>query len=743
MYSTDPENSIFNIAAQYINFTNQNIFLTGKAGSGKTTFLHYIKNTSNKRMVVVAPTGVAAINAGGSTIHSFFQMPLGSFIPENINHNLSETEHFFSKQYLLKHLKLNKTKRDIIKALDLLVIDEVSMVRADLLDAVEVILKHVRQRHWLPFGGVQMLFIGDLSQLPPVVKDNQWRVLERHYKGPFFFHAHSLQQAPPMYLELKKIYRQTDRDFIRLLNNIRHNQATSDDLQLLNSYYKPAFVPDPEEKYIILTSHNAKADQINQSRLNKLEGKSYTFKADIEGNFSESAYPAEPELVLKKDAQIMFIRNDMSEVKRYYNGKIGVISNINGEHIEVTFPGEGEPLVLEKTTWENQRYEYKEETEAIETKTIGEFSQYPIRLAWAITIHKSQGLTFEKAIIDAGKSFAPGQVYVALSRLTSLQGLILYSKIEAHNIMSDRDAESFAQSELAEKELQEHLQTSQKTYIHNLLVLSFDWEELLSMFSEFEKGLENRKIPDKEEAEKICREIISHLQQQKKIADKFIPELKKALDEAPSNGYEKLHQRIENAFKYYDKELKEKCWQPLKDHLEDFRKKSQTKKYVKNVHSLLQTLLAKKDLLQQTVLLSNGLVQQQNPMEMLQKLSSRKKEAVKTREKEMPRKPARGETKRISLEMFQQGKSIEEIAEERKLVPGTIESHLASFISSGEVIIDQLVTDEKREMIEKVIAHLGEEAQSGEIKEKLGAEFSYGEIKAVLAHRQAEKERIS
>lgn len=743
MYQTDPHNSIFNIATQYINFTNQNIFLTGKAGSGKTTFLHYIKNTSNKRMVIVAPTGVAAINAGGSTIHSFFQVPLGSFIPESIQQNLSDTEHFYSKQYLLKNLKLNKTKRDIIKALDLLVIDEVSMVRADLLDALDIILKHVRQRPWLPFGGVQMLFIGDLSQLPPVVKDNQWRVLERYYQGPFFFHAHSLQQAPPLYLELKKIYRQTDRDFIQLLNNIRRNQATADDLQLLNSYYKPAFIPDSNEKYIILTSHNAKADQINQGRLNKLEGKSFTFTAEIEGNFNENAYPAEPELVLKKGAQIMFIRNDMSEVKRYYNGKIGTISNINQENIEVTFPGEEEPLSLEKTNWENQRYEYNESSEEIQTKTIGTFSQYPIRLAWAITIHKSQGLTFDKAIIDAGKSFAPGQVYVALSRLTSLQGLILYSKIEAHNIMNDRDAEVFAQSEMAEKELKEHLQTSQKEYIHNLLVLSFDWTELIGLFREFEQGLEKRKIPEKHEAEKICREIIIELQQQKKIADKFIPELKKALEEAPNHGYERLHERIENALIYYKRELKEKCWQPLKQHLEDFRKKNQTKKYVKNVHSLLDALLSKKDMLQQTVQLSSGLVNQNNPMELLQQLKSRKKEAKVKREKELPKKPAKGETKRISLELFQQGKSIEEIAEERKLVPGTIEGHLANFIPSGEIRLDQLVSAEKIAMIEKVIEHLGEEAKSGEIKEKLGDEFSYGEIKAVLAHRQAEKEKVS
>jgi hypothetical protein len=309
--------------------------------------------------------------------------------------------------------------------------------------------------------------------------------------------------------------------------------------------------------------------------------------------------------------------------------------------------------------------------------------------------------------------------------------------------MNDDDAEAFAQSELAEKELQEHLQTSQKAYIHNLLVLSFDWLELISLFTDFVKGLESRKIPDKEEAEKICREIISNLQQQKKIADKFIPELKKALEDAPTNGYEKLHQRIENAFKYYDKELKENCWQPLKDHLEDFRKKNQTKKYVKNVHSLLQALLAKKDLLQQTVQLSNGLVSQQNPMEMLQQLKSSKKEAIENREKVLPKKPARGETKRISLELFLQGKSIEEIAEERKLVPGTIESHLASFIPSGEVTVDQLVSAEKINMIEKVIEHLGEEAKSGEVKEKLGDEFSYGEIKAVLAHRQAEKEKVS
>jgi len=741
MYTTDPENSLFNIAAQFVNFTNQNIFLTGKAGTGKTTFLRYIKNTSHKNMIVVAPTGVAAMHAGGSTIHSFFQMPLGSYIPEQIQQNLSETEHFFNKQTLLKNLRLNKTKINIIRALDLLIIDEVSMVRADLLDALDAVLKSVRKRQWLPFGGVQMLFIGDLSQLPPVVKDYQWRVLSTYYKSPFFFHAHSLNQNPPLYLELKKIYRQTAKDFIQLLNKIRLCQAGKEDLELLNSYYKPAFVPDREEKYIILTSHNAKANQINQSRLEKLNGTSYKFNADIEGNFNESAYPAEEKLILKKDAQVMFIRNDHSEEKRYYNGKIGTISNISNDSIAVAFPDETEPLLLEKVTWENQRYEFNEDTDSIEASTIGKFSQYPIRLAWAITIHKSQGLTFEKAIIDAGRSFAAGQVYVALSRLTSLDGLILYSKIEPQNIMSDNDAANFAKTEMAENDLKSQLQQSQKEYIHNILMVSFEWQELISLFEEFKEGLDKKKIPDKNEVIKLMKSLIDHLYEQKKIADKFLPEMKKALQTAATDGYEQLHERIGNAFKFYDKRLKNDCWLPLKKHMDEYRAKPKTKKYVNQIHSLMQALLSKKDLLEQTVQLSAGLVDNKDPMDMLKNLKNTKKEAIKKRDKIMPAKPAKGETQKMSLKLFREGKSIEEIAEVRGMVPGTIEGHLGTFIKTGEVKVEELVTTEKITMIEQVIEHLGEEARSSEIKEKLGDEFTYGDIKAVIAYRQLKEEK--
>ncbi len=741
MYTTDPENSIFNIAAQFVNFTNQNIFLTGKAGTGKTTFLRYIKNTSHKNKIVVAPTGVAAMHAGGSTIHSFFQMPLGSFVPEQMQQNFSERENFFNKQTLLKNLRLNKTKINIIRALDLLIIDEVSMVRADLLDALDVILKSVRKRQWQPFGGVQMLFIGDLSQLPPVVKDYQWQVLSQFYKSPFFFHAHSLNQNPPLYLELKKIYRQTAKDFIQLLNKIRLCQAGKEDLELLNSYYKPAFVPDGDENYIILTSHNAKADQINQSRLEKLKGTAFSYKADIEGNFSESAYPAEEKLLLKKDAQVMFIRNDHSEEKRFYNGKIGTISNISNENIEVEFPDESEPLLLEKVTWENQRYAYNEETESIEAETVGKFSQFPIRLAWAITIHKSQGLTFEKAIIDAGRSFAPGQVYVALSRLTTLDGLILYSKIEPKNIMNDNDAANFAKTELAEIDLKSQLQQSQKEYIHNILMVSFEWQELIGLFEDFKEGLEKRKIPEKNEAVKLMNLLTDNLIEQKKIADKFLPEMKKALESAATDGYEHLHERIEKAFKYYDQRLKNDCWLPLKQHMEAYRTKPKTKKYINQIHTLMQALLSKKDLLEQTVQLSNGLVENKDPMDMLQSLKSTKKEAVKKREKVLPAKPAKGETRQISLQLFKEGKSIEEIAEARGLVPGTIEGHLSTFIKTGEVQVGELVTAEKIAMIEKVIEHLGEEARSGEIKEKLGDEFTYGDIKAVISHRQLKEEK--
>ena len=414
--TTDDQNKIFKLAYGFVNDTNSHIYLTGKAGTGKTTFLRYVKMNCEKNLVVVAPTGVAAINAGGVTMHSFFQLPFNPYIP-HAQTGFGMNANVVDKNTLLNNIRFNSQKRKLLEELQLLIIDEVSMLRADMLDAIDTILRSFR-RNQRPFGGVQMLFIGDLYQLPPVVTDNDKDLFDQHYTSPFFFHAKVFEQTKPLFVELKKIYRQTEETFIDLLNKVRHNRLEYDDFELLNERYKPNFKGEANQ-YITLTSHNFKADKINELELNVLNARIHEFKGEIKNDFGEKQLPTEMILRLKEGAQVMFIKNDSSPEKKYYNGKIVIIHKINNDEITVKFPDKGELLVLEKETWDNVSYELNTEKNEIEEKILGQFIQYPLRLAWAITIHKSQGLTFEKAIIDAGYSFAAGQVYVALSRCTS------------------------------------------------------------------------------------------------------------------------------------------------------------------------------------------------------------------------------------------------------------------------------------------------------------------------------------
>lgn len=742
----DPSNQYFEMAAQFVFHTSKNLFLTGRAGSGKTTFLHYIKEHCLKKMAVLAPTGVAAINAGGSTLHSFFQLPFGSFIPGHYPVPESPSSQFYSRQNLLRQLRLSKPKRTLIRELELLIIDEVSMVRADLLDAVDAVLRHVRKQPELPFGGVQMLFIGDLSQLPPVVNEQEWKTLVNFYASPFFFHARCLQEQPPLYLELKKIYRQSDETFIRILNNIRHNKVKAEDLQILEQYYRPGFVPEDKEEYITLTTHNRKADVINQEELKKLKGRLHTFEARTEGEFQEKSYPAEKQLQLKEGAQVMFIKNDKGEQRRYYNGKIGTVKKIRGSDIYISFPGEKGEFVLEKETWRNVRYHYNQEEDRIEEEETGTFTQYPVRLAWAITIHKSQGLTFRKAIIDAGASFAPGQVYVAISRLTSLGGLILYSRILPQSISTDEQAYAFSKSELQAEELGTRLQEAQKQYIHSLLFQAFDFEKPVSMLIQFLEELDSRKIPNQKQAEMIVRELVGKIQAQKTVADKFLKQLEQMIHQAETTGYSFVHERTEAASGYFEVVMEKDLIHPLQQHYDEIKKKGKAKKYRKDLEIILISLSGKKERLRQVKEFTSGLQEGTPPAELLKQNEAGKKEklnqassTVKGEPKTKSEKAVKGETKLISLAMFREGKSIEEIAAERGFVPGTIEGHLASFIPRGEVRIEELVPEEKIKLIIQAIEAAGHEAGSAKLKEMLSEEISYGDIKAVLADLERQK----
>lgn len=423
------------LANNFVQFTHRNIFLTGKAGTGKTTFLHQLKLKSPKRMVVVAPTGVAAINAGGVTIHSFFQMSFGPVLPENaINDPFHNTP---SKK------KFNKKKIKLIKSLELLVIDEISMVRADLLDGIDQVLRRYKNKYQA-FGGVQLLMIGDLQQLSPVVKQEEWNLLKQYYESPYFFSSKAFQESKALSIELKHIYRQQDQRFIDILNEIRNNSLTAESVAILNERYLPDFNPKDDEGYITLTTHNASANSINKDKLKRLKARSEWFTAEVEGIFPEYSFPTFEELELKINAQVMFIKNDSSADKRYFNGKIGRVTAIDDDVIWVLCEKEDHPIEVKQETWQNLKFTINEKTKEIDEEVIGEFKQFPLRLAWAITIHKSQGLTFEKAIIDSQASFAHGQTYVAFSRCKTLEGMVLKSRINQRSIISDQNVESFS-----------------------------------------------------------------------------------------------------------------------------------------------------------------------------------------------------------------------------------------------------------------------------------------------------------
>ncbi|TKG90442.1 helicase [Puteibacter caeruleilacunae] len=462
-----------NLAYNFINYTNRNVFLTGKAGTGKTTFLHRLRTSAFKRMIVVAPTGVAAINAGGVTIHSFFQMPFGPIIPD-------------SREQEINHRKFTKLKINIIRSMDLLVIDEISMVRADLLDGIDHVLRRFKDRR-RPFGGVQLLMIGDLQQLAPVVKHDEWQLLKSHYKSMFFFHSKAYQQSNVLGIELKHIYRQQDKRFISLLNAVRTNTLNQETLSKLNERYHPEFSPKPDEGYIRLTTHNSSADKINNKELDVITKRAHRFIAEVEGIFPEHAYPTQEELTLKVGAQVMFVKNDSSHEKRYYNGKIGRITNIEEGLIEVQCPTDIDPILVDRELWNNVKYTIDPETKDIKEELVGSFLQYPLRLAWAITIHKSQGLTFEKAIIDAQAAFAHGQTYVALSRCKTLEGMVLSSKISLKAVISDQQVDGFTRHVEENEPDDKVLHSSKKDYQLSLLQELFRFHQLMYQYSKCEE----------------------------------------------------------------------------------------------------------------------------------------------------------------------------------------------------------------------------------------------------------------
>ncbi len=533
----------YQLAHDFALLTNRSIFLTGKAGTGKTTFLRKLKKETKKQMAVVAPTGVAAINAGGTTMHSFFQLPFNPFIPT-----------VEGRKNLIEKMKMQGNRRKVIQELELLVIDEISMVRADVLDAVDTILRHVRYRNNEPFGGVQVIFIGDMFQLSPVASDEEWRLLSQFYSSPYFFHSQAILQQQPVYIELDKIFRQTNGDFIRVLNEVRNNCLSNSGLSLLQSRYNPLFVPPNDDTYITLTTHNYKADQINAEELAKVKGKIYSFDAEIQGEYPEKSYPTEKTLEFKIGAKVMFLKNDTETPRRFFNGKIGVVKSVQDETITIKCPDDYDSIELTKGVWENIRYSTNQTTKQIEEEELGKFIQYPLRLAWAITIHKSQGLTFDKAVIDAGAAFAAGQVYVALSRCRSLEGMVLLSKINPHSIQNDHQIVEHERNKLPIEVLEQQLDESRNLYRNFILMQLFDFKNVVGQASRLLNETKDVIASYNEETIPFLTDVLRQTQSLDDVAGKFQNQLKGILASRPVSE-EHLQERLAAAVDFFNTKM--------------------------------------------------------------------------------------------------------------------------------------------------------------------------------------------
>lgn len=536
--ATVERNEIFELAFRFVTETKENIFLTGKAGTGKTTFLKYLREHSSKNMVVAAPTGVAAINAGGVTLHSFFQLPLHPFLPTEAN-----------KQQLLQGIRYQKQRVNLLRKIELLVIDEISMVRCDTLDAIDAILKSVRRNHHSAFGGVQILLIGDLYQLPPVAKNEEWKILNEYYASPFFFDSKAVKDQTPLLIELKTIYRQKEESFVGLLNKVRNNLMDRDDFEQLNKRYIKDFHPSGDEKYITLTSHNNQADNINQAKLHQLNAAAYKFKARVEGEFPPNIFPAEEELVLKVGTQVMFIKNDTLN-KKYFNGKIGIVSSLDNEKIIVNC--DGEQITVTEETWENTRYTLNHADEKLEQKVLGRFFQYPLRLAWAITIHKSQGLTFDKVMIDAASSFSSGQVYVALSRCTSLDGIVLLSKIPSSAIYSSEQVVAAHSSLVPKGSLAERFQGARQVFTLQLISDVFLMNDLIRLCNWLKSLVEKNAEKLNDDAHPWVLVFTELVKKENAFAEKFINRIPEFLQQQPViENNQPLQKRVQDAANYF------------------------------------------------------------------------------------------------------------------------------------------------------------------------------------------------
>lgn len=740
---------------RFINQTQRSVFLTGKAGTGKTTLLREIIETTHKNTVVVAPTGIAALNAGGVTIHSMFQLPFGGFLPDNSAPDFSENTKFETKTSLRRHFKMSGLKKSVIRNLELLIIDEVSMLRADLLDAIDFMMQTVRKKN-SPFGGVQVLFIGDLLQLPPVIRDDEWQTLKKYYKGKFFFHSQVVQQNPPLYIELDKIFRQSDDAFISVLNNLRNNQISKEDIATLNQYVQPNFDLKTNKGFITLTTHNSKADTMNTDALESLEGKEWLYSPELTGDFPDKIFPVEEVLKLKVGAQIMFVKNDLSFDKKYFNGKMGVIKSLSAKEILVFFPEENKTIEVEKYEWQNIRYKVNATTKEIEDEVLGTFVHYPIKLAWAITVHKSQGLTFDKAALDVSQVFLPGQAYVALSRLRSLKGLVLLSPLQMNGISNDQDVMDYSLNKASVTHLQNALHFETKNFIHQYLVETFEWAELAQEWRNHQFSYnEKSEVSSKAKFSYWAKEQTERMEKVVEPAKKFIQQLN-VLFSQETVDLNHISERMQAAYTYFFSPMDELVFEILWK-LEEVKRLKKAKAYFDELVLLeeLQTKsvlrLMKAKLLIEIVVAGETISKEKLTSPEIKLYVTRKVAAIQStfkkvnanlidddldEERYLPKKKTKSATKKTTIEetydLWKQNNSIAEIAAIRVLTKQTIYGHFVKLIQSEKVAVEDIIPSDKLDELAAAFKGYKEESLNA-LMEKHGDKFSWEEARMFKA----------